>query len=108
MNNTQKIVFSAVMVVGLYAFITAGRKKTAEAGKKQTASFTGNDDFMGLSGLTVSKKTNPDPFMMLEVKEWEFPNATGQIMFSKNNPFGELFENRKIGRVSAQPFNRKA
>jgi hypothetical protein len=66
MNRTQQVIIGAAILVALGVFITSDFKWLAKkpAPKKD-------------SGTASADGTNPDPYMMLEVNQKDFPNASG-------------------------------
>jgi len=90
----------ALAVIGGFIF---SQKKPKKSG---TNSADGSDD----CGCNASGDIQPDPYMMLEVNQNNFPNFTGgdqMLLAEKNYPFGQYFEDPTGIVVSSKPFVRR-
>jgi cell division septation protein DedD len=66
MNKTQQVIIGAAILVALGVFITSDFKWLAK-----------KPDAKKDSGMASADGVNPDPYMMLEVNQKDFPNASG-------------------------------
>jgi hypothetical protein len=102
-KNTINILIGvgALAVIGGFIF---SQKKPKKSGSN-------NADGSGDCGCNnASGDVEPDPYMMLEVNQKDFPNFTGgdqMVLAEKNAPFGQYFHDPVGIVVSSKPFVRR-
>lgn len=100
-KNKINILIGVGVLAAIGAFVFSQRKP------KGSNNADGSDD-CGCNNAFGN--TEPDPYMMLEVNQNEFPNFTGNkdMLLAKNNyPFGQYFANNPAITVSSMPIRRR-
>jgi|LakMenEpi03Aug12_release.lakeMendotaPanAssembly.Ray.scaffolds.fasta_scaffold11311_18 hypothetical protein len=99
-KNKINLLIGLGVAAAIGAFIFSRRKPSG------TNSADGSDD----CGCNNASGVEPDPYMMLEVNEREFPNFSGSrdmLLAKKNYPFGQYFANNPAITVSSRPIRRR-